>query len=82
MAHRHYGLRRSKESHHHTGPIHAEAWTGAVFIGIILAIVIVLGAGAYLVNKAVTDVVNTTASDPTTTGGKGGGAPASSGMAR
>jgi hypothetical protein len=52
-----------------------------VFIGIIVVIIIVLGVGVYAMNKAVTDVVSTTASDRATTG-QGGRAPASSGMAR
>jgi hypothetical protein len=80
MAHRHYGLRASKRTHRHTGPVHAETWTGTVFIGIIVAIIIVLGVGLYVVNKAVTDVANTTTSPPTI--GQGGGAAPSSGMAQ
>jgi hypothetical protein len=79
MAHRHYGLHASKL--HPTRPVHGEIWTGTVFIGVILAIVIVLSVGVYVVNKAVTDVANTTTSDPPTTG-QGGGAPSSSGMER
>jgi hypothetical protein len=66
MAHRHYGLRASKRTQQHTGPVHAETWTGAVFIGIIIAIIIVLGVGMYVMNKAVNDLAHTTTSDPPT----------------
>jgi hypothetical protein len=52
-----------------------------VFIGIIIAIIIVIGVGMYVMNKVVTDVVNTTTSDRATTG-QGGRAPALSGVAR
>jgi hypothetical protein len=81
MAHRHYGLRASKRTHRHTGPVHVETWTGTVFVGIIIAIIIVLGVGLYVVNTAVNDLANTTALDPPTNG-QDGGAPAFSGTAQ
>jgi hypothetical protein len=46
----------------------APAWLGDPFIWGIVGIMIVLGVTLYAVSKTVTDVVNTTASVPHTTG--------------
>jgi cell division protein FtsX len=74
MAHRHYGLRASKLSRPPLNQLMRRYGVGTTFIAIIIAIMIVLGVGLYVVNKAVTDVTNTTTSNPPTTG-QGGHAP-------
>jgi hypothetical protein len=65
MTHRHYGARETKPA---TKRGEAPAWIGNPFIWGIVVIMVVLGVTLYGVSKTVTDVVNTTASAPRTTG--------------
>jgi hypothetical protein len=74
MTHRHYGLRATKPRVAYTGPARAVGWSGTVFIGSIMVIMIVLGIILYGLNNAVTDAANTAASVPRTAGGPSGDA--------
>jgi hypothetical protein len=77
MPHRHWGVRATKPPVP-LGPPPAAAWSGGAFVGIIVVIMIVLGVALYAVSNTVTDVANTAASAPPTTG-QGAGAPTPSG---
>jgi hypothetical protein len=74
MSHRHYGLRATKPRVAYTGPARAGGWSGTVFIGSIMVIMIVLGVILYGLNNIVTDAANTAASTPRTAGGPSGDA--------
>ena len=80
MPHRHWGLRSTKPPVP-AGPNPAAGWSGGAFVSIILVITIVLGIVLYAVSNTVTDVANTTAGEPPTTG-QGAGVPTPSGTAR
>jgi hypothetical protein len=73
MTRRHYGVQVPKPRPTYTGPARAGAWSGSVFIGAIVVILIVLGVILYGVSKPVTDVGNTTSAPRTT--GQGAAAP-------
>jgi hypothetical protein len=76
MTHRHYGLRATKPRVAYTRPARAGGWSGTVFIGSIMVIMIVLGVILYGLNNTVTvtDAANTAASVPRTAGGPSGDA--------
>ena len=80
MPHRHWGVRATKPLVP-PGPTSAAAWSTGAFIGIIVVIIIVLGVVLYAVSNTVTDVANTNAGEPPTTG-QGAGVPTPSGTAR
>jgi hypothetical protein len=68
MAHRHYGLRKTKPPPTVGGPLPSDAWSGRAIIAGVAVVLIVLGLMIYGVSKTVTNAVNTTTSAPRTTG--------------
>ena len=66
MAHRHYGLRRTKPPATDTGPAPGSVWSGSI-VGVVV-LLIVLATVIYGVSKTITDVATSTASAPRTTG--------------
>ena len=68
MAHRHYGLRKTKPPPAVGGPLPSDAWSGRAIIAGIVVVLIVLGVVLYGVSKVVTHAGNTTTSAPHTTG--------------
>ena len=67
MAHRHYGLRKTKPPPTVGGPLPSDAWSGRAIIAGVVVVLIVLGLMIYGVSKTVTNAVNTTTSAPRTT---------------
>ncbi len=77
MPHRHYGVRHwTKPPANDTGPAPGSEWSGSAIIAGVVILLIVLGVVIYGVSKTVTNVANTTASAPRTTGQ---GSPAATG---
>ena len=68
MAHRHYDLQRTKPPATDTGPAPGSVWSGRAIIVGVVVLLIVLATVIYGVSKTITDVANSTASAPRTTG--------------
>ena len=67
MAHRHYGLRRTKPPATDTGRAPGSVWSGSAIIVGVVVFLIVLATVIYRVSKTITDVANSTASAPART---------------